>query len=87
MQLLILGGTVFLGSALAADAVARGWQVTTFSRGRSGEPSPGAQALHGDRTVNGDLDHYMRYYKNRYREERHLARYDPGCIEDLGLTA
>ena len=56
MQLLILGGTVFLGSALAADAVARGWQVTTFSRGRSGEPSPGAQALHGDRTVNGDLD-------------------------------
>ena len=37
--------------------------------------------------VNGDLDHYMRYYKNRYREERHLARYDPGCIEDLSLTA
>ncbi len=37
--------------------------------------------------VNGDLDDYMRYYKNRYREERHLARYDPGCIEDLSLTA
>ena len=29
----------------------------------------------------------MRYYKNRYREERHLARYDAGCIEDLSLTA
>jgi len=37
--------------------------------------------------VNGDLDDYMRYYKNRYREERHLARYDPDCIEDLKLTA
>ena len=37
--------------------------------------------------VNGDLDDYMRYYKNRYREERHLARYDPGSIEDLSLTA
>jgi hypothetical protein len=37
--------------------------------------------------VNGDLDDYMRYYKNRYREEHHLARYDPGSIEDLGLTA
>jgi hypothetical protein len=37
--------------------------------------------------VNGDLDDYMRYYKNRYREERHLARYDPDCIEDFKLTA
>jgi hypothetical protein len=37
--------------------------------------------------VNGDLDHYMRYYKNRYREEHHLARYDPATIEDLPLTA
>jgi hypothetical protein len=37
--------------------------------------------------VNGDLDDYMRYYKNRYRGERHLARYDPASIEHLGLTA
>ena len=37
--------------------------------------------------VNGDLDDYMRYYKNRYREERHLTRYDPASIEDLSLTA
>ena len=37
--------------------------------------------------VNGDLDDYMRYYKTRYREERHLARYDPASIEDLALTA
>jgi hypothetical protein len=37
--------------------------------------------------VNGDLSDYMRYYKNRYREERHLARYDPATIENLPLTA
>ena len=37
--------------------------------------------------VNGDLDAYMRYYKNRYREEHHLARYDPATIVDLPLTA
>jgi hypothetical protein len=37
--------------------------------------------------VNGDLDDYMRYYKTRYLEERHLARYDPATIEDLPLTA
>ena len=31
--------------------------------------------------VNGDLDDYMSYYKNRYRDERHLARYDEASIE------
>ncbi len=37
--------------------------------------------------VNGDLDDYMNYYKNRYRNENHLSRYDPASIPDLGLTA
>ena len=37
--------------------------------------------------VNGDLGDYMRYYKQRYRDEHHLARYDPATIEDLPLTA
>jgi hypothetical protein len=37
--------------------------------------------------VNGDLDDYMRYYKRRYRDEHHLARYDPATIEDLNLAA
>ena len=37
--------------------------------------------------VNGDLDDYMRYYKERYRDERHLARYDPATTEQLGFAA
>jgi hypothetical protein len=37
--------------------------------------------------VNGDLDDYMDYYKARYLEERHLARYDPASIPDLRLAA
>jgi hypothetical protein len=37
--------------------------------------------------VNGDLDDYMNYYKTRYRNDIHLARYDPASIPDLGLTA
>ncbi|MGH3420813.1 MAG: ISKra4 family transposase [Streptosporangiaceae bacterium] len=37
--------------------------------------------------VNGDLDDYMSYYKARYLQERHLARYDPASIPDLGLAA
>ena len=37
--------------------------------------------------VNGDLDDYMRYYKERYRSEHHLARYDEYTIENLNLAA
>jgi hypothetical protein len=37
--------------------------------------------------VNGDLDDYMRYYKERYRAEHHLARYDEDTIENLNLAA
>jgi hypothetical protein len=37
--------------------------------------------------VNGDLGDYMRYYKERYRSEHHLARYDEDTIERLNLAA
>ena len=37
--------------------------------------------------VNGDLDDYMTYYKQRYRNEIHLNRYAPESTADLGLTA
>jgi len=37
--------------------------------------------------VNGDLDDYMRYYKERYRADHHLARYDEDTIERLNLAA
>ncbi|KNB52359.1 NAD-dependent epimerase/dehydratase family protein [Streptomyces caatingaensis] len=54
MRLLILGGTEFVGRALAEDALARGWEVTVFHRGR--HPAPGgAGVLHGDRTAEGGL--------------------------------
>ncbi|RKN03307.1 NAD-dependent epimerase/dehydratase family protein [Streptomyces radicis] len=53
-RLLILGGTTFVGRALAEDALARGWSVTTFTRGRA-EPPPGAAPLRGDRTAAGGL--------------------------------
>jgi 2'-hydroxyisoflavone reductase len=55
MRLLVLGGTRFLGRAIVDEAISRGHDVTTFSRGLSGEPRPGAEALHGDRTSSADL--------------------------------
>jgi hypothetical protein len=37
--------------------------------------------------VSGDLDDCMACYKNRYRDEHHLIRYDDDTIERLGLAA
>ena len=55
MRLLVLGGTRFLGRAIVDDASSRGYDVTTFSRGLSGHPRPGAEPLRGDRTSADDL--------------------------------
>ncbi|MFP8959123.1 NAD-dependent epimerase/dehydratase family protein [Streptomyces nanhaiensis] len=55
MRILVLGGTWFLGRAVTELALARGWEVTVFNRGRSGTPPTGAQAVQGDRTVLEDI--------------------------------
>ncbi|WP_405018098.1 NAD-dependent epimerase/dehydratase family protein [Kitasatospora sp. NBC_00070] len=55
MRILVLGGGWFLGRAVVSDALARGWEVTTFTRGRSGTPVPGAVAVTGDREVAEDV--------------------------------
>lgn len=50
MKLLILGGTLFLGHAIAEEAVARGHEVTIFTRGRSAAGAPaGVRHSIGDR--------------------------------------
>lgn len=54
MRLLVLGGTRFVGRAIVEEAVRRGHDVTTFTRGLA-EPRPGTKALHGDRTSPADL--------------------------------
>jgi 2'-hydroxyisoflavone reductase len=53
--LLILGGTGFIGPHLTEQAIARGWTVTHFNRGkRKPEGMPGVEHLTGDR--DGQLD-------------------------------
>ncbi|WP_412515661.1 NAD-dependent epimerase/dehydratase family protein [Actinomadura madurae] len=54
MKLLMLGGTEFVGRAITEDALARGWDVTVFHRGRH-EPPQGVASLHGDRTTEDGL--------------------------------
>ena len=54
MRLLVLGGTKFLGRAIVEEALARGHDVTTFTRGETNpDLFPEAERLRGDR--DGDL--------------------------------
>ncbi|TDD39085.1 NAD-dependent epimerase/dehydratase family protein [Actinomadura sp. KC06] len=50
----MLGGTEFAGRAITEDALARGWDVTVFHRGRHAPPQ-GVASLHGDRTTEDGL--------------------------------
>ncbi|MET8140409.1 NAD-dependent epimerase/dehydratase family protein [Sphaerisporangium sp. NPDC005288] len=54
-SLLVLGGTAFVGRTLVTEAVAQGFEVTTFNRGRTGTDVPGVRAIRGDRLVSKDL--------------------------------
>ena len=52
MNLLILGGTSFLGPALVESARAHGWTVTLFNRGKTNPGlfrDQGIEQIHGDR--------------------------------------
>ncbi|MFJ5817205.1 NAD-dependent epimerase/dehydratase family protein [Streptomyces sp. NPDC093108] len=55
MKILVLGGTWFLGRAVVTGALARGWAVTVFNRGRSAPDPAGVKAVHGDRTSIDDI--------------------------------
>ncbi|MET7440311.1 NAD-dependent epimerase/dehydratase family protein, partial [Streptomyces sp. NPDC005568] len=54
MRLLMLGGTEFVGRAVVEAALAAGWDVTVFHRGRGEAPS-GVRTRHGDRTARDGL--------------------------------
>ena len=55
MDVLVLGGTVFLGPAVVAEALDVGAGVTVFNRGVSGAPPADVEHIKGDRTVPADL--------------------------------
>jgi 2'-hydroxyisoflavone reductase len=56
MDVLVLGGTVFLGRAVVSAAQALGADITIFNRGTSGPPPDGVAQVIGDRTVAADLE-------------------------------
>ena len=56
MQLLVLGGTHFVGRAVVETALARGDNVTTVNRGLGGPDATGVEALRADRTDREELE-------------------------------
>ncbi len=56
MRLLVLGGTRFVGRAVVADGLRRGWDVTVLNRGMTADPPHGARRVVADRTVPGELE-------------------------------
>jgi 2'-hydroxyisoflavone reductase len=54
MRVLVLGGSEFVGRAVAEEAVRRGDQVTVFNRGRH-DPPAGVTSLVGDRLASDGL--------------------------------
>jgi 2'-hydroxyisoflavone reductase len=61
MRLLIIGGSRFLGRAVAQTALAAGHQVTVFNRGRSAPDVAGVEAVRGDRESEADLERLAAY--------------------------
>lgn len=55
MRVLVLGGSGFVGRAVVEEALGRGWEVTTFNRGRSEPAVPNVECLTGDRLREADL--------------------------------
>jgi 2'-hydroxyisoflavone reductase len=50
VELLVLGGTRFVGRTVVQEALARGWSVTALHRGVTGALPPEVTTRHADRT-------------------------------------
>ena len=54
-RITVIGGTGYAGSAIVAEAAARGHQVTALSRSRPDAPTPGVTYVQGDATDDATL--------------------------------
>jgi uncharacterized protein len=54
-HIVVVGGTGYAGSAIVAEAAARGHEVTAFSRSLPDDPVPGVDYIQGDATDEASL--------------------------------
>ncbi|BBG02703.1 MULTISPECIES: NAD(P)-dependent oxidoreductase [Pseudonocardia] len=59
-RIVVIGGTGYAGSAIVAEAAARGHAVTSFSRTRPGAPVAGVDHVEGDATDQAALESAVR---------------------------
>lgn len=74
MRILVLGGTVFLSKAVAAEAVRRGHEVDCAARGSSGSVPDGARLVVWDREQPVPADLYGTSYDAVVDVARHPSR-------------
>ena len=84
MDMLILGGTQWLGRRLAQEAIARGHRVTSLARGEAGAVADGAVFVRGDRSLPGAYDEVGLHEWDAVIEDRVLgSQADSMFLEDL----
>ncbi|SDK66600.1 Nucleoside-diphosphate-sugar epimerase [Actinopolyspora mzabensis] len=75
----MLGGTVFVSHAIAAEAVRRGHEVSCAARGTSGAAPPGATLLPVDRDAPGEIE---RLAGRGFDAVIDVATHDLGWVRD-----
>jgi nucleoside-diphosphate-sugar epimerase len=80
MRLLVLGGTVFLSKAVAAEAVRRGHTVVCAARGKSGQVPDGASLVRLDR--DDGTAAYAPLAGESFDAVVDVATMDPGWVRD-----
>ncbi len=86
MKLLLLGGTAFLGHAIATEALRRGHEVTCVARGQSGRVPGGATLVTRDR----DRESLSPLAEQQWDATVDLARqpgHVRGAVRELGVAA
>ena len=82
MRILLIGGTQFVGRAIAAEALARGHEVTVFHRGTNpADGLDGALVIHGDRDT--DLSGLA---AGEWDATVDVCAYRPGQVDSLAAA-
>lgn len=87
MDMLILGGTQWLGRRLAQEAIARGHRVTSLARGEAGAVADGAVFVRGDRSLPGAYDEVALHEWDAVIDVTRQPGFARGAAAELGPHA